>query len=211
MSTGNSIKGFFLALLLLLSLSDSQISSAADFTQQNVEQTAPLNQDGQTEIAYPDGSREVDYVQESETAREMTRAQKEKNAKEYDSFGGGITIISMCIVVGALAVLSILFMIFGKISSHFIKKKKKEVKSKKVVTEAADEEHAPDSGETIAAIVAALSQHFDRNHDMETTILTIQKLRKSYSPWNSKIYNMRHTPEPVHPQNPEIPKSKNNL
>ena len=143
-------------------------------------------------------SEEVNYVEESEMARKALQAEKAKNAAQYDSFGGGITIISMCIVLGALIVLSILFYIFGNISSWFLSHKKKQVSKKTSTSADEDKTHAPDTGDVIAAISAALAQHFATDHDMEDTILTIQKLRKAYSPWNSKIYNMRHLPEVSH-------------
>lgn len=144
-------------------------------------------------------SEEVNYVEESEIARKMQQAQKARNAAEYDSFGGGITIIAMCIVIGALIVLSVLFYIFGNISSRFILRKKKQVsknKTSETISDSTDD--SPDTGEVIAAISAALSQHFATDHDMQDTILTIRRMRKSYSPWNSKIYNMRHLPEVAH-------------
>ena len=50
-----------------------------------------------------------------------------------------------------------------------------------------------DSGEEIAAIVMALHEHLNA-HDTENTILTINKVRKSYSPWSSKIYGLRELP-----------------
>lgn len=144
-------------------------------------------------------SEEVNYVEESPLVRKMTQAQKAENAEKYDSFGGGITIIAMCIVVGALIVLSILFYIFGNISSWFLSHKKKQtakvLKNDGIVS---TEDNSPDSGETIAAIAAALAQHFSTDHDMQNTILTIKRMRKAYSPWNSKIYNMRHQPEITH-------------
>ena len=125
---------------------------------------------------------------ESKIARKMTQEEKNRNAAENDAWGGAITIIAMCIVVGALLVLSILFLIFGKVSEAIITKKKKKAK------EAADhpEGHLDlASGEVIAAISAALNEHFAEGHDVEDTILTIRRLQKSYSPWNSKIYNLR--------------------
>lgn len=144
-------------------------------------------------------SESVNYVEESEMARKMQQAKKAENAKMYDSYGGGITIIAMCIVVGALIILSILFYIFGGISTWFISHKKKQtakVKSNDTASDVAS--NTPDTGDVIAAISAALAQHFATDHDMQDTILTIRKLRKAYSPWNSKIYNMRHLPEVVH-------------
>lgn len=144
-------------------------------------------------------SQQVNYIEESELARKMNQAKKAENAKQYDSYGGGITIIAMCIVIGALIVLSLLFYIFGNISSWFLTHKKKQ--TAKVLKSGgiqATEDDSPDSGETIAAISAALAQHFATDHDMQDTILTIRRMRKAYSPWNSKIYNMRHQPEVVH-------------
>ncbi len=45
-------------------------------------------------------------------------------------------------------------------------------------------------GEVSAAIAMAISMYFEELHDQETAILTIKKEGKSYSPWNSKIYNV---------------------
>lgn len=166
-------------------------SLKADPTETNVmvgEQIEAIPQDAPSE--------EVNYVEESELARKMKQAQKAEDAKKYDSYGGGITIIAMCIVVGALIVLSILFYFFGKISSWFLTHKKKQT-SKALKTDGTQKvvDHAPDTGDVIAAISAALAQHFATDHDMQNTILTIRRMRKAYSPWNSKIYNMRHNPE----------------
>jgi hypothetical protein len=52
---------------------------------------------------------------------------------------------------------------------------------------------ATDSGEEIAAIAMALYEHLNV-HDTENTILTINKVKRAYSPWSSKIYSMRQTP-----------------
>lgn len=145
-------------------------------------------------------SEEVDYVQESELTRKMLQAKKAHDAETYDSYGGGITIIAMSIVIGALIVLSILFYIFGGISSWFLSHKKKQT-SKAIKKDSEKEvDSTPDTGEVIAAISAALAQHFATDHDMQDTILTIKRMRKAYSPWNSKIYNMRHLPEVIHTQ-----------
>ena len=144
-------------------------------------------------------SEQVNYVEESEMARKMMQAKKAHDAATYDSFGGGITIIAMCIVIGALIVLSILFYVFGNISSWVLtRRKKKTVKGRTDAGQGDTEVVGPDSGVVIAAISAALAQHFAVDHDMQDTILTIRKLRKAYSPWNSKIYNMRQLPELPH-------------
>lgn len=163
--------------------------------QQNIAQDEEMSV-GQVEVqstAVP--SEEVNTIEESPIAARMTQAEKIENAKVNDSWGGAITIIAMSIVILALIVLSILFYIFGKISSNVLSKKKKVARGTHD-----DDEHEVDSGEAIAAIAMALSEHFNVNHDIEDTILTIRKLKRSYSPWNSKIYNLRQLPPVTHNQ-----------
>ena len=136
---------------------------------------------------------------ESKIARRMTQAEKNQNAAENDGWGGAITIIAMCIVISALVVLSILFMIFGKVSELLLTAKKRQ--AKKAADHPEDEDHhelAP--GEVIAAISMALTEYFSDPHDIEDTHLTIKRLQKAYSPWNSKIYNLRPTQN--HKRNP---------
>ena len=136
---------------------------------------------------------------ESKIAKKMTQAEKNRNAAENDGWGGAITIIAMCIVISALVVLSILFMIFGKISEFLITKRKKVAKA--AADHPENEEHLElASGEVIAAISLALSEFFGNPHDIEDTHLTIRRLQKVYSPWNSKIYNLRHNQD--HKRNP---------
>ena len=139
-------------------------------------------------------SKEVNTVQESELTRKMIQAEKARNAAENDEYGFAITLIAMGIVISALVILSILFLCFGKISASLQKSRKR--KAHGVTQEEAEDHHEElDSGEVIAAISMALAQHTGQGHDIEDTILTIRRMRKAYSPWNSKIYNMRLTPE----------------
>ncbi len=138
-------------------------------------------------------SKEVNTVQESELTRKAIQAEKARNAAENDSFGGAITIIAMCIVLSALIILSLLFLCFGKISSMIHTRKKRAAHG--VTEKESDPLHdEADSGEVIAAISMALAEHMGQGHDMEDTILTIRRMRKAYSPWNSKIYNLRVVP-----------------
>ena len=46
------------------------------------------------------------------------------------------------------------------------------------------------SGEVYAAIAAAVHLYHDELHDEENTIITIQKVERSWTPWNAKYYNM---------------------
>ena len=191
------MKKTFLIFLFILLLGISPVSSQTSKADPLTTETLIGDQIEAKPQTTP--SEEVNFVEESELARKMQQAKKADDAAKYDSFGGGITLISMCIVIGALVVLSILFYIFGKISSRFLTRKKKQAVTKVGKSNSVSTDHGPDSGEVIAAISAALAQHFAVDHDMEDTILTIRRMRKAYSPWNSKIYNMRHEPEVVHP------------
>lgn len=142
-------------------------------------------------------SEEVNTVQESKLTREAIQAEKARNAAENDRYGFAITIIAMGIVLSALIILSLLFLGFGKISSSFQKSMKR--KAHGVSNEDKEDHHDElDSGEVIAAISMALAEHTGQGHDMEDTILTIRRMRKVYSPWNSKIYNMRAIPAHAH-------------
>lgn len=53
-----------------------------------------------------------------------------------------------------------------------------------------------DTEDVYAAIAMALYelQNDSAHHDWEETVLTIDKVKKDYSPWSSKIYGLRETP-----------------
>ena len=162
-----------------------------------VETTTPQTQVDGEQLNIPVqgiNSSETNIVQQSELTRKMIQEEKARNAQENDAHGFAITIIAMGIVIGALIILSLLFLLFGKISSKTLSRKKKEAHGISD-HEAEDHHEEPDSGEVIAAIGLALAEHFGQTHDLEDTILTIKRMRKAYSPWNSKIYNLRQIPE----------------
>jgi len=48
------------------------------------------------------------------------------------------------------------------------------------------------SGEVNAAISLALYLYMHELHDEESHVMTIRKIAKTYSPWNSKIYAVRN-------------------
>ena len=45
-----------------------------------------------------------------------------------------------------------------------------------------------------AAIAMAMHEMQSDVHDVEETVLTITRVKRSYSPWSSKIYTLRETP-----------------
>jgi len=117
---------------------------------------------------------------------------------EIDENGFGMTIMAMCVVFSALLLLCLCFYTIGAIGKRVLRSNK----LKSSGTDRKDKEALAtvrhDSGEEIAAIAMALHEHFNV-HDAENTILTINKVKRAYSPWSSKIYGLREVP--VHERN----------
>lgn len=139
-----------------------------------------------------DGSAEKYITPSSNNIIKSTNS-KVDMFSEQDKNGFGMAIMAMCIVFAALLVLAVCFYIISKIGENMSRRRKLKAMAD---TEAADHEHAreQDSGEVIAAIAMALRDHLEA-HDRENTVLTINKVRRSYSPWSSKIYSMRELPK----------------
>ncbi len=120
---------------------------------------------------------------------------KDTNHKvsEIDANGFGMTITAMGIVFGALLLLSVCFYIISRIGAVRFRNRKMTAQGINPAEVRPTERAEGDSGEEIAAIAMALYQHLNA-HDQESAILTINKVRKAYSPWNSHIYSMRQLP-----------------
>ena len=59
-------------------------------------------------------------------------------------------------------------------------------------TGASDKDGVP--GEVLAAIFMALHEEQEVVHDYENTVLTMDRVIRNYSPWNSKLYGLRQLP-----------------
>ncbi len=113
--------------------------------------------------------------------------------KEKDEQGFGMTIMAMCIVFTALLLLSVCFYLINRIGAHISKINKMHSHGLAIHETPREERPDHDSSEEIAAIVMALHEHLN-SHDQEQTVLTINKVKRAYSPWSSKIYNLRELP-----------------
>lgn len=112
---------------------------------------------------------------------------------EFDPYGIGMTMIAMFVVFSALA---ILFVIYKNMGRFFIRKATPKVKT--ITTDSKPmHEDAEMSGEVNAAIAMAIHLYTSELHDYENTVLTIQKVSRNYSPWSSKIYTLRKTPNKI--------------
>lgn len=112
---------------------------------------------------------------------------------EQDARGGGMAVMAMCIVFSALLVLATCFYIISRIGATMSARRKEKALAETHPDSVPEGRTEHDSGEEIAAIAMALHDHLDA-HDRESTILTINKVRRAYSPWSSKIYSLRELP-----------------
>ena len=136
-----------------------------------------------------------DYITPSSANVIKDTNKKIEDFATRDANGFGMTVMAMCIVFTALLVLCLCFYGIGKIGSLVSRHNKARAHGNDApqLAEIRSTEH--DTGEEIAAIAMALRDHLDA-HDAESTILTINKVRRAYSPWSSKIYNLREVPAP---------------
>lgn len=156
-----------------------------------VNQTWARTEDGIGEWALRTGGAE-DYITPSSANIIKDGNHKIELFAERDSHGYGMAIMAMSIVFIALLLLCLAFYAIGKIGANVSSLNK--MKAHGVDKKDAGEhivEH--DSGEVIAAIAMALNEHLNA-HDSESTILTINKVKRAYSPWSSKIYGLREVP-----------------
>ena len=117
--------------------------------------------------------------------------EKIENFQRNDSWGIGMTVTAMAVVFLGLLILFLVFKQIGNIAINASKRN-----AQKAAGEGASiaANAGQESGEIFAAIATALYEMSDDNHDIESTVLTIRKVQRSYSPWSSKIYTLRQSP-----------------
>lgn len=134
------------------------------------------------------------YVTPSTNNMTIDRNEKIENFKKHDSVGIGMTIIAMLVVFCGLLVLFLSFKLVGNIAIKLGKKNAMKATGVTDKKEAKELNLGRHSGEEAAAIAMALHEYLNDAHDIEDMILTINKVKRSYSPWSSKIYTLRQTP-----------------
>ena len=108
------------------------------------------------------------------------------NLNAIDQHALLITIVTYCVVFLFLALLGFIFSHFFRIMNYYYKHRWR--KEKKL--EAAEDTQQKITGDENAAIAAALFLFFSELHDEEKYVMTIKKVSRNYSPWNSKIYSV---------------------
>lgn len=121
----------------------------------------------------------------------LDKNEKIDNFKLNDSLGLGMTMTAMAVVFLGLILLYLVFKLTGKISVNASARRAQKAAGSEVVATVAPGEL---SGEILVAIGMALYELDEDVHDIENTVLTIQKVKRTYSPWSSKIYGLREIP-----------------
>jgi Na+-transporting methylmalonyl-CoA/oxaloacetate decarboxylase gamma subunit len=125
-------------------------------------------------------------------ATDTSQVTVHKNSELFmkiDPWGIGMTVIGYVVVFLALLFLYIIFSNITKILNINVKRLlKREGKETEI------KEDISLSGELNAAIAMAIYLYYQEMHDKEDTVLTINKVSKTYSPWSSKIYGLRQHP-----------------
>ena len=116
-----------------------------------------------------------------------------KTAEEFgkmDPTGIAMSMIAMTIVFSALIFLYFTFKYIAKLYNIDLKKRFRKSRPDIAITD----EHDEISGETLVAISLALHLYHQQMQGLEEAVITFKNAAKTYSPWSSKIYGLRKTP-----------------
>ena len=140
------------------------------------------------------GASANNYVTPSTNNKTLEGNAKMEKFQNHDSSGIGMSITAMGVVFTGLLLLYICFRGIGRIAISLRRRNAMEAKDVTSIGEAKEKKLGEAPGEVIAAITLAMHEHQDL-HDVEDTVLTITRVKRSYSPWSSKIYTLRETPK----------------
>ena len=108
-------------------------------------------------------------------------------------YGQGVTIAIIGYLIVFLA-LVLSFALFSNVPKILYYKSRREMRKKRKQERKQKGEDIHMPAEVTAAIASALYLHYNELHDPESNIITIERVRKRYSPWSSKIYGLRKWP-----------------
>ncbi len=113
-----------------------------------------------------------------------------------DPTGGVMAVTAMAVVFSALLFLFLIFLFIGRMNVRAARKKhaKLEQIKNQEIHPVLPAEGEMIHGEELAAIALALFQYQNDLHDIESNVITINKVARAYSPWSSKIYGLRQLP-----------------
>ncbi|MBR0500685.1 MAG: OadG family protein [Bacteroidales bacterium] len=152
------------------------------------------NEDG---IGSTDGSGNgwavMDRTSPSTNNTLVDKAAKPDRMKEIDPYGWILALTAMSVVFLALILLYFIFKAIGNANIKAGKKRSAAASG----TDVKESAYGEVPGEVYAAIATAmhLYQQDDENHDEESFVVTLHHTDRTYSPWSSKIYTLRQTPQ----------------
>ncbi len=141
------------------------------------------------------GASTHSYVTPSTNNLTQDQNEKIENFRKHDASGIGMAITAMSVVFCGLLMLFLVFKFIGTTSIKLSKRNAMKAHGITDKAEAKGKDFGKRSGEEIAAIAMAMHEYLDDVHDIEDMIITIDKVRRTYSPWSSKIYTLRETPK----------------
>lgn len=110
---------------------------------------------------------------------------------EVDKSGVGMTVTAMAVVFCALTFLFLLFRQVGRIIQRVTRKKE----GKPAPVRGVDVQEGDLTGDQLAAIAYALHLYGREMSEVESNVLTFNKVNRAYSPWSSKIHGLTRLPE----------------
>ena len=141
------------------------------------------------------GATDDKYVTPSTNNKTLSGNAKMEKFQSHDSAGVGMSITAMSVVFFGLILLYICFRGIGKLAIMLRRRNAMEAKDIKCEEEAKEKKLGEAPGEVIAAISLAMHEMQNDVHDVEDTVLTITRVKRTYSPWSSKIYTLRELPK----------------
>lgn len=159
------------------------------------DQSYAREEDGSNKWVIKGTGEENSYVTPSTNNMTLDKNEKIENFKKHDEVGVGMAIIAMSVVFIGLILLYLSFKLVGNIAIKLGKKNAMKAIGITDKTEAKEKNLGSHSGEEAAAIAMALHEYLNDAHDVEDMILTINKVKRTYSPWSSKIYTLRQSPK----------------
>ena len=123
----------------------------------------------------------------------IDKAAKPDRMKAMDPYGWILALTAMSVVFLALI---LLYFIFKAIGNANIKAGKKR-SAAAAGTDVKSSQYGEVPGEVYAAIATAMHLYNEDSgtHDEESFVVTLHHTDRTYSPWSSKIYTLRETPQ----------------
>jgi Na+-transporting methylmalonyl-CoA/oxaloacetate decarboxylase gamma subunit len=121
---------------------------------------------------------------------------KSERFRERDPSGAVMAVTAMAVVFAALIVLYLVFRTIGKLNVRAVRHKqaREEQRKNQAIHPVMPADSEMIHGAELAAIALALYQYQNDLHDIESNVITINKVARAYSPWSSKIYGLRQLP-----------------